>query len=166
MIRIGLGHDTHRLAEGGPLILGGIEIAHDRHLVGHSDADVLMHAITDALLGAANLPDIGQLFPNSDEVNQGRDSADFLLEAYRRVQEQGWRLVNLDTVIHAQRPKLADLKSLMQVRIAEILDVSPAQIGIKAKTGEQVGPVGREEAIQAQCVCLIQKQDPSIHPDS
>lgn len=166
MIRIGLGHDTHRLAEGGPLILGGIEIAHDRHLVGHSDADVLMHAITDALLGAANLPDIGQLFPNSDEVNRGRDSADFLLEAYRRVQEQGWRLVNLDTVIHAQRPKLADLKSLMQGRIAEILDVSPAQIGIKAKTGEQVGPVGREEAIQAQCVCLIQKQDPSIHPDS
>ena len=157
MMRIGLGHDTHRLVDGGPLVLGGIEIPHGKHLHGHSDADVLMHAITDALLGAANLPDIGQLFPNTDQANRGRASAEFLQLAYAQVREQGWRLENLDAVIHAQRPKLANLKTLMQVRIAEILDVSPYQIGIKAKTGESVGPVGREEAIQAECVCLLVK---------
>ena len=158
MIRIGLGHDTHRLVDGGPLILGGIEIPHDKHLAGHSDADALMHAITDALLGAANLPDIGQLFPNTDEANRDRPSRDFLLEAYRQVCDEGWELINLDAVIHAQRPKLADLKSLMQIRIAELLHVSPEDIGIKAKTGEGVGSVGREEAIEVQCVCLLRRK--------
>lgn len=157
MIRIGLGHDTHRLAEGGPLILGGLEIPHDKHLVGHSDADALMHAITDALLGAANLPDIGQLFPNTDEENRDRPSSEFLQLAYQKVLEEGWTLINLDAVIHTQRPKLADLKSLMQIRIAEILHVSPEDIGIKAKTGEGVGSVGREEAIEVQCVCLLRR---------
>lgn len=157
MIRIGLGHDTHRLADGGPLILGGLEIPHDKHLVGHSDADALMHAITDALLGAANLPDIGQLFPNTDEENKDRPSSEFLQLAYQKVLAEGWTLINLDCVIHAQRPKLADLKSLMQIRIAEILRVSPEDIGIKAKTGEKVGSVGREEAIEVQCVCLLRK---------
>lgn len=158
MIRIGLGHDTHRLTDGGPLILGGIEIPHDKHLEGHSDADALMHAITDALLGAANLPDIGQLFPNTDESNRDRPSRDFLIEAYRQVRDEGWELINLDAVIHAQRPKLADLKSLMQIRIAELLHVSPEDIGIKAKTGEGVGSVGREEAIEVQCVCLLRRK--------
>lgn len=158
MIRIGLGHDTHRLADGGPLTLGGIEIPHDKHLEGHSDADALMHAITDALLGAANLPDIGQLFPNTDEANRGRPSRDFLIEAYQKVRNEGWELINLDAVIHAQRPKLADLKSLMQIRIAELLHVSPEDIGIKAKTGEGVGSVGREEAIEVQCVCLLRRK--------
>ncbi len=158
MIRIGLGHDTHRLVDGGPLILGGIEIPHDKHLEGHSDADALMHAITDALLGAANLPDIGQLFPNTDEANRDRPSGDFLKLAYQKVQAEGWELINLDAVIHTQRPKLADLKSLMQIRIAEILHVSPEEIGIKAKTGEGVGSVGREEAIEVQCVCLLRRK--------
>ncbi|RCS41334.1 2-C-methyl-D-erythritol 2,4-cyclodiphosphate synthase [Bremerella cremea] len=158
MIRIGLGHDTHRLVDGGPLILGGIEIPHDKHLEGHSDADALMHAITDALLGAANLPDIGQLFPNTDEANRDRPSSDFLKLAYQKVQAEGWELINLDTVIHAHRPKLADLKSLMQIRIAEMLHVSPEEIGIKAKTGEGVGIIGREEAIEVQCVCLLRRK--------
>lgn len=158
MIRIGLGHDTHRLVDGGPLILGGIEIPHDKHLEGHSDADALMHAITDALLGAANLPDIGQLFPNTDEANRDRPSSDFLKLAYQKVQDEGWELINLDAVIHAHRPKLADLKSLMQIRIAEMLHVSPEEIGIKAKTGEGVGIIGREEAIQVQCVCLLRRK--------
>lgn len=117
-----------------------------------------MHAITDALLGAANLPDIGQLFPNTDEANRDRPSSDFLVEAYRQVCNEGWELINLDAVIHAQRPKLADLKSLMQIRIAELLHVSPEDIGIKAKTGEGVGSVGREEAIDVQCVCLLRRK--------
>jgi len=157
MIRIGLGHDTHRLASGGPLRLGGVDIPHDKHLVGHSDADVLMHAITDALLGAANLPDIGQLFPNTDDSNRSRDSAEFLLKALELIRDEGWRIVNFDAVIQAQKPKLADWKGLIQTRLSEILDISPDQIGIKAKTGESVGPVGREEAVCVQCVCLLQK---------
>jgi len=159
MIRIGLGYDIHRLAEGGPLRMGGIDIPHSRHLVGHSDADVLMHAVTDALLGAGNLPDIGELFPNTAEENRNRDSTDFLRLAHEKVQELGWQIVNLDSVIHAQEPKMAPWKGLIQARLAEILLVSPDRIGIKAKTGEGVGPIGNQEAISVQCVCLLQKQD-------
>ena len=155
-LRIGLGHDTHRLADGGPLRLGGIEIPFDRHLVGHSDADVLLHAITDALLGAVNLGDIGESFPNDDEANRGRDSADMLHIAYQRVRSAGYRLVNLDCVVMAQRPKFAPYRATMQRRIASILDVAPDRIGIKGKTGENVGPVGREEAIVAECVALLE----------
>ncbi|TWT34068.1 2-C-methyl-D-erythritol 2,4-cyclodiphosphate synthase [Posidoniimonas corsicana] len=154
-LRIGLGEDTHRLEPGGPLRLGGIDVPHDRQAVGHSDADVLLHAVTDALLGAAGLPDIGELFPNTDEANRGRDSKDFLREAYRRVQEAGYQLVNLDCVIAAQRPKLFPYKDGMRHAIAGVLGVSVGQIGIKAKTGESVGPVGREEAIEARCVALV-----------
>lgn len=157
MIRIGLGHDTHRLADGGPLRLGGVDIPHQQHLVGHSDADVLMHAITDSLLGAANLPDIGQLFPNDSAENRGRDSADFLRAAYAKVNEQGWQLINLDTVVFAQAPKLASYKDAIRARLAEILQVEPERVGLKAKTGEHVGPVGRHEAIQAECVALIER---------
>ncbi|UUO07775.1 2-C-methyl-D-erythritol 2,4-cyclodiphosphate synthase [Blastopirellula sp. J2-11] len=162
MIRIGLGHDTHRLAEGGPLRLGGVDIPHDQHLVGHSDADVLMHAITDALLGAANLPDIGEWFPNSAAENRGRDSADFLRFAYHKVNEEGWRIINIDTVIFAQEPKLSPYKEAMRMALAKILTVEPEQVGIKAKTGEQVGLVGRREAIQAECVVLLEKIDEFI----
>lgn len=157
-LRIGLGHDTHRLAVGGPLRIGGMDIEHDRHLVGHSDADVLLHAITDALLGAAGLGDIGEMFPNSDAANKGRDSADMLRLAFERVLGAGFRLINLDCVIQAQRPKISPHKQAIRQRIAEILGVSVEQVGLKGKTGESVGIIGREEAIVAQCVALIEKQ--------
>jgi 2-C-methyl-D-erythritol 2,4-cyclodiphosphate synthase len=155
--RIGLGEDSHRLADGGPLRLGGVDVPHDRHLVGHSDADVLLHAVTDALLGAAALPDIGQLFPNTDEANRDRDSADMLRLAYQRVTAAGYRLVNLDCVVAAERPKLSPHRQSVAARIAEILGVAREQINLKAKTGEGAGPVGREETIEARCVALIER---------
>lgn len=156
MLRIGIGHDTHRLQSGGPLRLGGIAIPHDRHAVGHSDADVLLHAMTDALLGAAALGDIGELFPDTDPANRGRDSGAMLQEAARRVREQGYEVVNLDCIVFAQRPRLGPYKAAIQRRVAELLGLVPAQVGVKAKTGEGVGAVGREEIIMAQCVALLQ----------
>ena len=154
-MRVGIGHDTHRLAAGGPLRLGGIDVPHDRHAVGHSDADVLLHAITDALLGAAALGDIGELFPDTDERNRGRDSADMLKRAADKVRVAGWSIVNLDCIIFAQRPKLSGQKDAIRRRIAEVLDLKPDQVGVKAKTGEGIGEIGREEAIMAQCVALL-----------
>jgi 2-C-methyl-D-erythritol 2,4-cyclodiphosphate synthase len=155
-LRIGIGEDCHRLEPGGPLRLGGIDVPHDRQLIGHSDADVLLHAVTDALLGAAALPDIGQMFPNTEVVNRGRDSAEMLALAAKKVADTGYRVVNLDCVIHAQRPKLADYRDAIRHRIAGILHVNPHQIGLKAKTGESVGPVGREESIEARCIALLE----------
>lgn len=157
-MRIGLGHDTHRLGDGGPLRLGGIDVPHDKHAIGHSDADVLLHAITDALLGATSLGDIGELFPDTDPANQGRDSAEMLRLAYGRVLAAGYRIGNLDCIVFAQRPKLLPHKEAIRRRIAEILGVAVEQIGLKAKTGEHVGPAGREEAIMAECVALVVKQ--------
>ena len=154
--RIGLGHDTHRLAPGGPLRLGGVEIAHDHQMVGHSDADVLLHAVTDALLGAAALGDIGELFPDTDPANRGRDSCEMLAAVWRLVAERGYRIVNLDCVVLAERPKLSPYKTQIRQRIAELLNINPDQVGFKAKTGEKVGPIGREEAIEAQCVVLLE----------
>jgi len=136
--------------------LGGIDVPHDHQLVGHSDADVLLHAVTDAILGAAALPDIGRLFPNTDSANRHRDSADMLRAATARVNEAGYRVVNLDCVVHAERPKLADYHDAIRHRIAGILGLNPHQIGIKAKTGEGVGPVGREELIEARCIALLE----------
>lgn len=160
MLRIGIGHDTHRLAPGGPLRLGGLDIPHDRHLVGHSDADVLLHAITDALLGAAGQGDIGELFPDTDPSHRGRDSGQMLVEAARRVAAAGYGVVNLDCIIFAQRPRLGPLKAAIQRRVAELLGLEPSQVGVKAKTGEGVGEVGREEVIMAQCVALLQQSVP------
>lgn len=159
--RIGLGEDRHRLDEPGtgPLRLGGVDVPHERGLVGHSDADVLLHAITDALLGAVGDHDIGELFPNTDPANQGLDSARIVRRAYEMVQAAGYELGNLDCVVSAQRPKLLPYKDAMRQRIAEILDVPAATIGLKAKTGEGVGPVGREEAIDARCVALVVERD-------
>ena len=154
---IGLGEDTHRLASGGPLRLGGIDIPHDHQLAGHSDADVLLHAVTDALLGAAALPDIGQLFPNTDEANHNRDSADMLADAYQRVSQAGYGVVNLDCVVSAESPKLADYSDAIRHRIAGVLKLNPRQVGFKAKTGEGVGPIGRGEAITARCVALVSR---------
>ena len=156
-LRIGIGHDTHRLAEGGPLRIGGCEIPHDKHAVGHSDADVLLHAIIDALLGAANLGDIGEMFPNTDKANRGRDSAVMLRFAMDDVANAGWKVVNLDCIVHAQQPKLSPYKTEIRQRIAEILELTRDQVGLKGKTGEGVGPVGTEEAIMAQCVVLLRR---------
>jgi 2-C-methyl-D-erythritol 2,4-cyclodiphosphate synthase len=144
------------LETGGPLRLGGIDVPHDRQMVGHSDADVLLHAVTDALLGAAALPDIGQLFPNTDAANRGRDSAEMLAIAASKMTEAGYRVVNLDCIVHVERPKLANYLDAIRHRIAGILHLNPHQIGLKAKTGEGVGPVGREEAIESQCVALLE----------
>jgi 2-C-methyl-D-erythritol 2,4-cyclodiphosphate synthase len=154
-LRIGIGEDTHRTEPGGPLRLGGVDVPHDRQLVGHSDADVLLHAVTDALLGAAALPDIGQLFPDTDAANRKRDSAEMLTIAAEKVAAAGYRIVNLDCVVAAQRPKLADYQDAIRHRIAGILKLNPHQIGLKAKTGEGVGPVGREKVIAARCVALL-----------
>jgi 2-C-methyl-D-erythritol 2,4-cyclodiphosphate synthase len=157
MFRIGLGHDTHRLGPGNGLVLGGITIAHDRQSLGHSDADVLLHAITDALLGAAALGDIGELFPDTDPANRGRDSAVMLRAAMDRVAAAGWRLVNLDCVIFAQRPKILPHRPAIRRRIAEVLGVEESAVWLKAKTGEGVGPIGDEQAIAAECVALIER---------
>ena len=155
MIRIGIGHDTHRLVEGDAILLGGVRIEHDRKLFGHSDADVLSHALTDALLGAAGLGDIGELFPDTAPENRGRDSAEMLRIAYDRVRAAGWRIENLDTIIFAQKPKLSPYKENIRNRIAEILEIEPARVNVKAKTGEGIGIIGREEAISAECVVLL-----------
>lgn len=154
-IRIGLGHDTHRLEPGGPLILGGVRIEHDRHAVGHSDADVLLHAITDALLGAADLGDIGEMFPNTDEANRGRCSREMLDLAFAKVREGGYSILNMDCVVFAQRPRLLPYRNQIRQSIAGILRVEPHQIGLKGKTGEGVDAVGNQQAIAAQCVALL-----------
>jgi 2-C-methyl-D-erythritol 2,4-cyclodiphosphate synthase len=144
--------------------LGGITIPWDFHLVGHSDADVLLHAVTDALLGAAALGDIGQWFPDTAEENRGRDSMEMLVVAASKVQQAGYAIENLDCIVFAQEPKLGPYRSSIAARIADALEIRPDQIGIKAKTGEHVGPVGRQEAMMAECVVLLQgpvAQDPN-----
>ena len=157
MFRIGLGHDTHRLGPGDGLVIGGITIPHDQAAIGHSDADVLLHAITDALLGAAALGDIGEMFPDTDPANKGRDSADMLRIAAARVSDTGWRIVNLDCVVFAQRPKILPHRTAIRRRIAEILGVEESAVWLKAKTGEGVGPIGEELAIGAECVVLVER---------
>ncbi len=156
MLRVGIGHDTHRLGSGGPLVLGGLSIEHDRHAVGHSDADVLLHAITDAVLGAVAQGDIGGLFPDTDPANEGRDSAEMLQAAVARIASAGWRIVNLDCIVLTERPKLSPHQLALRKRIAEILGLDVELVSVKAKTGESVGPIGREEAISAQCVVLLE----------
>ena len=158
-MRIGIGHDTHRLADGGPLRLGGIVLPSDRHLVGVSDADVLLHAVTDALLGAAALGDIGEWFPDTDPQNRGRDSAEMLLAAWEACRQAGYRIANLDCIVFAERPKLSSHKRLIAAKIASILNVPPERVGIKAKTGEGLGEVGRGEAMMAQCVVLLEENE-------
>ncbi len=157
MFRIGLGHDTHRLVDGTAILLGGVRIEHSRALLGHSDADVLLHAVTDALLGAAGQGDLGEMFPDTAEENRGRDSADMLRTAWRGIQKHGWHIVNLDCIVFAQKPKISPYKESIKTSVATILDIAPDQVGLKAKTGEHVGPIGREEAIAAECVVLLEK---------
>ena len=155
MIRIGQGWDVHRLVEGRPLILGGVTVPHDKGLLGHSDADALLHAITDALLGAAGLGDIGSHFPDSAAEFRGADSMLLLVEALRRVRAAGWDVGNLDSTIIAQAPRLAAHIPLMRERISQALELQPGQLNIKAKTAERLGPVGQGAAIEARAVALL-----------
>ncbi|MGN6136399.1 MAG: 2-C-methyl-D-erythritol 2,4-cyclodiphosphate synthase [Aureliella sp.] len=153
--RIGLGHDTHRLTAGGPLRLGGIDIPFDRQAVGHSDADVLLHAITDAILGAAALGDIGEFFPDTDPANRGKDSGEMLTAAVDAVTKAGFQLVNIDCVVLAERPKLLPHREAIRQRLSALLQLAPERISLKGKTGEQTGAIGRSEIIQAMVICLI-----------
>ena len=156
-MRVGIGHDTHRLAEGRPLILGGLRVDHARGLVGHSDADVVLHAVTDALLGAAGLGDIGDAYPDTDPAYRGCDSRLFLRETLARLNRDGWRVVNVDVIVFAQEPKLGPLKGRLRDNLARLLGVAAGDVNVKAKTGEKVGHIGRAEAIACQAVVLIDR---------
>lgn len=156
MIRIGIGCDIHRLVAGRPLILGGLKIPHDKGLVGHSDADVLCHAITDAMLGALALGDIGGHFPDTDPRYAGADSMELLRVVLRLVRNAGYRIANVDANIIAQRPKLAPHIEAIRLRLAEGLEIDVARVSVKAKTNEGVGPEGREEAIRTEAVVLLE----------
>ena len=154
-LRLGEGWDVHQLVAGRPLMLGGIQVPHSHGLLGHSDADALLHAITDALFGAAALGDIGRHFPDTDPVFKGADSGVLLAECGRRVRATGWSIVNIDATIVAQAPKLAPHLPAMVARIAELLALQPSQVNVKAKTAEKMGPVGEGLAIEARAVCLL-----------
>ena len=156
-LRIGEGWDTHALVPGRRLVLGGVEIPFERGLLGHSDADALLHAITDALLGAAGLGDIGRHFPDTDEKFRGADSVVLLKEAAARVRAQGWSISNVDSTVVAQAPKLAPHIESMRARIAQALELTPAQVNVKAKTAERLGPVGMGQSIEARAVLLLLK---------
>lgn len=153
--RIGQGWDVHALVPGRPLVVGGVTIPHGHGLLGHSDADVLLHAITDALLGAAGLGDIGRHFPDTDPVFAGADSATLLAEAARRVRAAGYRIGNVDATIVAQAPKMAPHIPAMILRIADALAIDAGCVNVKAKTSERLGYLGRGEAIAAEAVALI-----------
>ena len=153
--RIGEGWDTHALVAGRPLILGGVTIPHTHGLLGHSDADALSHAITDALFGAVAMGDIGKHFPDTDEQFRGADSVALLAEAARRVRAAGWQIGNIDSTITAQTPKMAPHILAMRLRLAQALALALDQINVKAKTAEKMGPVGRGESIETRAVCLV-----------
>jgi 2-C-methyl-D-erythritol 2,4-cyclodiphosphate synthase len=157
-LRIGEGWDIHQLVTGRPLVLGGITIPHSHGLLGHSDADALLHAITDALLGAAGLGDIGRHFPDTDATYQGADSVLLLQAAGERVRANGWVIVNIDSTVIAQAPKLAPHIPAMRERIATALGLMTADVNVKAKTAEKMGPVGEGRAIEARAVCLLQRR--------
>ena len=154
-LRIGEGWDVHALVPGRRLVLGGVEIAHTHGLLGHSDADVLLHAITDAVLGAAGLGDIGRHFPDDDPTHRGADSAALLQEAMRRVREQGWQVVNLDCTVVAQAPRLSGHMPAIVQRVADCLLIPPARVNVKAKTAERLGPGGQGHSIEARAVVLL-----------
>jgi len=155
--RIGEGWDTHQLVEGRPLILGGVTIPHTHGLLGHSDADALCHAVTDALFGAAGLGDIGRHFPDTDAAFKGADSIALLAECARRVRAAGWEPVNIDSTIVAQKPRLAPHIEAMRARLAETLGLPVDVVNVKAKTAEKMGPVGELKAIETRAVCLLQR---------
>lgn len=154
-IRIGNGYDIHKLVARRPLILGGVELAHEMGLLGHSDADVLTHAIMDAMLGALSLGDIGHYFPPTDPKWAGADSLVLLSQVNQMILAAGWRIGNIDSIVVAERPKLKPHLKAMRDRISQILAVNPDQISIKATTNEKLGPTGREEGIAAYAVALL-----------
>lgn len=155
-LRVGEGHDTHRTIAGRPLIIGGVSITDATFgLDGHSDADVLLHAIIDAMLGATGQGDIGEWFPNTDSQWKDADSTKLLDAVWKSVQVQGWRIINLDCTIHAERPRMVVWKPRIRHRLSELLNVPPEQLNVKAKSGEKVGPVGRGESISADVVLLL-----------
>ena len=156
-MRIGHGYDVHRLVEGRKLILGGVEIPFEKGLVGHSDADVLVHAVMDALLGAAALGDIGKLFPDNDDAYLGADSVELLKKVRNVLQEHGWKPGNLDATVIAQRPKLAPYIDTMRKRIADALETDAENVSVKATTEERLGFTGSGEGIAAHAVCLIER---------
>lgn len=157
MFRVGSGHDSHRLVEGRPLILGGVRIEHAKGLYGHSDADAVLHAVTDALLGAAGLGDIGDAYPDTDPRWKDADSTIFLAAAVDRLNQLGWKPVNFDITIFAQEPKLGPVKATIRDRVAALVGLPADAVNVKAKTGERVGHVGRGEAIAVHAVVLIEK---------
>jgi len=153
--RVGQGFDVHALVQGRPLIIGGVVIPHTHGLKGHSDADVLLHAVTDAILGAAALGDIGRHFPDTDPAYAGADSRRLLREAWRKVSEAGWQVVNIDATVHAQAPKIGPHAAAMAANIAADLGIEPGQVNVKAKTNEGLGYLGRKEGIAATVVALL-----------
>ena len=157
MLRIGLGRDLHRLVPGRRFLLGGVEIPFDKGELGHSDGDVLAHAVIDALLGAAGIGDIGELFPPDDPAYKDADSLVLLGSARRRL--EGWRLVNLDCVVCCEGPKILPYREKIRQSLAKALEVDPALVFIKGKTNEGIGPIGLGEAVEATAVCLIEKTD-------
>jgi len=157
MMRIGYGYDVHQLVEGRPLIIGGIELEHDKGLLGHSDADVLLHAITDAILGAVSLGDIGKFFPDDDPKYKGADSKILLKDAYQHVLELGYEIGNLDATIIAEKPKFRPHIDAMRESIANVLNTDIFNVNVKATTNEKMGYLGRQEGVQAQAVVLLKK---------
>jgi 2-C-methyl-D-erythritol 2,4-cyclodiphosphate synthase len=154
-LRVGIGVDAHALEAGVPLVLGGVSIDHPRGLAGHSDGDVVAHALIDAILGAANLGDIGSLFPSGDEQYRGASSLDLLWEAYREVREAGWELVNADCVLIAEEPRIGDLRDEMRERLATALGVETSRVSVRATTTDRLGFTGRGEGLAAQAVALL-----------
>jgi 2-C-methyl-D-erythritol 2,4-cyclodiphosphate synthase len=157
MIRTGLGRDLHPLVSGRTFILGGIRIPAEKGEMGHSDGDVLAHAVIDALLGAAGLGDIGELFPPSDPVFKDADSMGLLAQAYGRVRAAGWHLINLDCVVSAEKPKLLPFRNTIRESLAKVLEVPAEAIFVKGKTGEGLGPVGEGLAVEALAICLLEQ---------
>lgn len=155
-LRIGCGYDVHAFAAGRPLVLGGVRIEHERGLAGHSDADVLIHALIDAMLGAAGLGDIGDWFPPSDPSSRGADSRLFLDRTRDELARRGWRLVNVDSTVLAQEPRLADRRAEIRNRLADRLGLEPARVSVKATTPDHLGAIGRAEGIAAQAVVLLE----------
>ncbi len=157
--RVGIGYDSHRLIEGRPLILAGVRVPFELGLAGHSDADVLLHAITDALCGAAGLPDIGRLFPDTDAQYKDADSGVLLRGAMEKVRQSGWEIVNVDAILIAQRPKIAPFVPAMKSNVARILGVDEAQINLRGKTAEGLDDVGAGRGMQAHAVALLSRLD-------
>jgi len=156
-LRVGIGYDAHALVEAVPLVLGGVAFDHPRGLAGHSDGDVIAHALIDAILGAANLGDIGSLFPSGDEQYRGASSLDLLWEAYREVREAGWELVNADCVLVGEEPRIADARDEMCERLATALGVAADRVAVRATTTDGLGFPGRGEGLAAQAVALLRR---------